>query len=421
MMPFYSNLPRIGLAVGLVCAGFFSFSTPVQAQTQTPEQLAQAQQSRDEFARRQFIDITTLLRSNPEEQTRQIEAAYELFAQIKETHSFIISSIIYLRAPLPANAAQLSPGELADFISKGIGSQYLSIEAKANGRELLRAHLQDIKLLIQSDLRSSDPAHVERGLATLCELNRREWGQNDAQQPSANPRLSAWLGDFRADVERIAQTDAVPTETTLQTLIALRDPNGIELLINKDPRNPTRYYREIRTLSQGDNKNPALLSLLPRLRSRDARQRYEALWALGDIDQALLTPSVGRLLNDSDAQVRFQAVATTFLLSAERFQLLRPRLLQALNDRDESVSWVAASGFVRRNDTVEAPTLLRLLKSQTTSLSIKAAVADDVRRLMGQTFNYSVDGSTVPQPHIVAMNQLAIEKFARWIRNPYAS
>lgn len=411
-MPFNININQIVLGSCLLLAGLFARVTPAQAQTQ--DELLAAQSARDELARSQFIEITTRLRSAPEEQQRQIVSAYELFSQITQTRSFIVSSILFLRAPMPPDAAQLSPQELADFITKRVGAQYLSVEAKAGGRELLRANLEGIKPLIHSDLRSPDSKLVKRGLDVLQQVALGKFGEPDFDSKPDSP-LSLWMGSFYDDVEKVFNANPALEQSAVQTMTVLRDPRAIALLIGKDPKNPTRYYEQLASLSKLDPKNPALLGLVPRLDSPNARQRFEALWVLGAIDESLLLPHVRRLLDDPDAQVRWLAVNRAFAFK-NRFEQFKPRLLKALNDRDEFVSYVAASAFVRRNDAVAAPTLLRLLQSPTSSLSVKSAVADDVRRLMGHSFNYAVDGSVVPQPNIVQMNQFALEKFAQWIQ-----
>lgn len=410
---------RIFLIGALLSAG--AFAAVAKAQVQTRDQMIAAQKARDDLARRQFIEITTMLRSTPDEQARQIGAAYELFSQIKETTTFF-SSIIYSRAPMPPNAARLSPDELADFITRRVGNQYLSIEAKANGRELLLAHPDVIAPLVRRDLRSIDPALVKRGLDTLLDLRGVKFGlYNDISIPKDVP--PSWTTLLIPEVERIfgSEDDAAPSNVAVQALVALRDSRAIALLIGKDPRHPTRYYGAINQLSGSDRQNPALLSLLPRLNSKDSRERFESLYALGRVDEATLFPHVRQLLDDADAQVRWLAVSNAFALKPDHFTELKPRLLKALNDRDEFVSWVAASGFVRRNELVAAPTLLRLLKSPTISLSVRQAVADDVRRLMGRTFDYIVDGSVVPQPNIAESNQRAVAQFEQWIQQHNAT
>ncbi|BCM91659.1 hypothetical protein IAD21_03534 [Abditibacteriota bacterium] len=406
------GIKRLRALGALVCGLLLCGAVP--GQTQSMEQVIREQEALYKTQRSQYIEVTRILQTPAAEQKPQIPRLYRLFSEIKETTGFSFSSIIYLRARLPKDVAQFSPEELADYITKsGGGNQYLSVEAKANGRQVLRTNLETVAPLIQADLRSDALGDVERGLSTLREIGQEDWGGSN--KDSFNPQLLGWLNSFYEDVVKVPDREPKLEQSVVGTLVVLNDQRAIKLLIAKDPGKPTHYYEAIASLSEKDPKNAALLGLVPLLNSKDSRQRFEALWALGHIDSSILLPHVRRLLKDSDAQVRWLAVNFAFAANDSEFDRFRPQLIKALNDSDEFVRYVTSSGFVRKHDAVSAPTLLQLLKSPTASLSIKAAVADDVRRLMGNTFDYIVDGAVTPEQTIVARNQLALAKFEKWI------
>lgn len=375
----------------------------------------QAQDNPKAIERQQFLEVAYFAQLPESEQTNQIARIYKLLPSINERRGFVVFSILYLRMPWKKGDEKLAPEVRAKLIEGFRGGQYFSTEAKFLSRELLQKHRAAVEPLLRADLRSKNVAQQKRGMENLREMGLGEVGERLADFPESPPEIVNWLPKFYPDVLRIFRSQPALKKEAVSSFGLLGDSRALAVLIRDDPQNPLRYYESLSSLSRNAPDDSALLSLLPLLQSPDATKRYQALWALGNVNQTVLFPHVRRLMDDPDKKVRWLAVSRAFQYKGAEKAQLEPLLREKLADPDPFVRYIAAEGFARRQVPIGAPTLLALLRDETIEIN-RWAVSDAIRQLTGTNFGYNWDGATPRNPDVARQNAEAIEKFEGWIK-----
>lgn len=356
--------------------------------------------------RQQFLEVMRIARLPVEEQKAYVARLYQLVPSIREIDGGMFSGGIFTRAPLPKDADEMTPEQLADNITKGFGHQYLGPEAKAVGRDLLCAHRESVTPLLKADFQDGRPNHVTRALDILEQMGRGGFREQIVGRKDSDPALQQWFKPFYEDVLQIFQSDSRLSQRAAGMFRYLGEPRAIDALIERDPQQPVRYYEQLANLSYLAPPHPKLVALLD---SPDPEIRRRALTALRDRGELL--PQLRKLLNDTNPRIRWMVANSIFNLGDEILAANRPAIIALLADPDAFVRHVVASRFAERKETIAAPVLLALLKDTAVSPSVRWAVIQDVRKLTGTDFGY-VDS---PDKQFVQKNSAALEKFQQWI------
>lgn len=364
-------------------------------------------QTPEELARTQFLQVTRIARMPLAEQATQVPKLYKLMPWIRLSKGGAVSGVVITRPPLPENADTMTPEQIADAVTKSVGAKSLTAEAKAIGRELLRAHRNPVAVLIQSDLEAGRQGNIERAFDVLQDMGSGGNGEQLAGLPNSDRSLQQWFRSFYEDVMAIFQSGS-PLAFRAATLFKyFGDARAIDALIERDAEHPTRFYEELSSLSHLAPPHPKLVELLD---STDAEVRRQALWALPD--SADLLPQFQRLLSDGNPDVRWLAANHIFDLGEETIAQNRPSLIALLQDADANVRGVVAGEFAERKDAVAAPALLALLKDENLSESARAAVVQDIKTLTGSDFGYQPPTNKATEK----ANLAAMKQFEDWIK-----
>ena len=366
----------------------------------------------DQIGKSQFIEITKISRLSPEAQRKQIARVYALYDEAKDSGTRSFASIIFIRAPMPKNAAELSPEGLAESIIR-FNPSYLAFEAKATAANALRANKEAAKPLILHDLKSQNANEIQRGFAALRIVSHIDY----FEQPRAqrDPNLPRYMKAFYQSVRQIFRRRADFKTAAARAFVNIGDTRAVGEMVNANPLNPAFYHDDLASFSSRVPPHPKLLRLLD---SPDAKLRAQAMHALTSANPDIMFPYVERLLQDSDANVRWQAFFPAMYSKSPHYAALNRVLVAMLNDSDERLRWVTASSFAGKRDPISLRPLLKLLQSETLKISLRNDVVEKVRDFAGTDLGYVIDHS-VEQQKLTPNNLEAIQKFQTWIEKNY--
>jgi hypothetical protein len=322
---------------------------------------------RREEVRREFERIEEL---SPAEQEKEIPRVY------REMHPDLF--LLYFG------------GEQPTFVFRAGQQPRIKDVLRSRSRDLLATHLKAVRPLIREDLRSGDRARVDHAVSVIGWLRLHEF-------------YDEVIAAFR---QNVVEWSAV------STLRDLDDPRAICVIMDKYPRDPLRYFEELRSLCKGRPADPVLVKLL---RSEDAKTRWQAAYALTESGDPALVPEVERLAKDPDPEVREQAARMGSLIAKGGDIRSRSVLLSQLSDKDVSVRIAAARGLAAGKDKACARTLLELLKDDSLEESLHAQAWKAVQELAGTHFGY-YHGSDGWRP-TTETNKAAIRRFAKWVES----
>lgn len=365
-----------------------------------------------EIGKSQFIEITKISRLPRLEQQKRIARIYQLSDEAKDSGGRAFSSIIFFYAPMPENAAQLSPEELADSIIR-FNPQYLAYHAKAEAGNVLRTNKEAAKPLILRDLKSKNDVEIKRGFAALNVVSSIDYFEEPRAQP--DPNLPRYMKTFYKSVRTIFRRRANFKDRAARAFVQIGDTRAVDEMVEANPQNPAFYGEQLNSFSARVAPHPKLLRLLD---SPDAKLRAQAMDALSWANPDIMFPYVERFLHDNDAKVRWEAFAPAAYSKAPRYAALNPVLVALMNDPDETMRWVSAAHFADVKNPIALRPLLKLLQSETLMPSMRTELIRRLRDFAGSDFGYrdNYDSNTA---EVKEKNRIALEKFQQWIEEKY--
>jgi HEAT repeat protein len=205
--------------------------------------------------------------------------------------------------------------------------------------------------------RSSRSSHVAAAAASL--LHRRLGRRHEAARRTAAARTLASpdRGTRRRAIRFMHEADA-GKELLDAAALAIHDPD-VEV-----------REEAVRFLAKHASKQ-TLSPLLDMLATAFDIRENLAAGALVQIGEAAV-PGLTRLLDDSDARIRWRAARCLTKIAAEENSETLPGLLKAFHDDSPSVAWVAADGLLALGPSVGLAVLRSILNERLTPVTIRA-------------------------------------------------
>jgi hypothetical protein len=300
-----------------------------------------------------------------------------------------------------------------------LGSQpgYPNMFAQGIALGLFLRYPQQSQPMILQDIQSTNAEAVSRGLYVAAHM-----------QESVLP-------DLFDDLQRISFSDGQCADEALRSLTtySLRPADYFQLantgksftpsskalglippLVPRFQKEPARYAE---TLSELLNYAPAPAALVADVDSKDANLRQYALSVLAESQDILPTADILKLAADRDPKVREWSIVLGFKKRRQDYSQLKPTLAKLLDDPDPQVRLTATKDFASRRDVICAPSLLRLLEAlyrsdKSGDFYQLAPLADYVA---DQKFGF--DSGTEPAPMQNERNAAALKRYASWVRS----
>jgi hypothetical protein len=221
---------------------------------------------------------------------------------------------------------------------------------------------------------------------------------------------------FPVAQKRLAELQSIADGDPLVYIFReLDDPRAIPLLVAKG---------HFDVLSSLQRKRPADPALVAKLSDPSPEIRCKATYSLSESGDPALVPHTLKLLGDSDARVREEAVRLAGNLQPKFTPEMDKAVKALLKDPAVSVRQASVRVLAWRQDAACAPELLEMLRAglkhlkdlkQYTNQEMieQGMLVDDMERLAESRFGYDLSA----WPATTENNNAALEKFAAWMEN----